>query len=226
MPSGYKLSRIYVWEDLVRPHEIWPDTTYYIDLAWSSSSAVTSAWWTFNGNSTPSFNSVWAYGGSNGKYTIAKSLGGSGSLSNYSKVRITTNFYMVVWWWYWDIWCGSLWTGNQAGNYWYQSKIYTYNGGSWQWVLTSISDTKKTIDVVATPSWNYTCVTEFDLTTWDMTVTLSWDASWTTTYTMTSSELSTLKSSYTFAWAWFESASSWTWTNGHKIKDIKIELWN
>jgi hypothetical protein len=205
--------KIYIWID--------ERTTYYIDLAWSSATAVTDAWWTFNGNSTPSFNSVWAYW-SWARYSIAKDVG---SLSDVSQIKITTNFYAVTGWRYWDFYCWSCWSANQLPNKWYMGKMQTYNGGSYRWIMIAIDDNQKQKTTVATPTWDYTWVTEIDLTTWVITYTMSWAASWAVSYTMTSSELNTLKSSQTYLWAWFEAASSWSGTNGHKIKNIKIELY-
>lgn len=197
-------------------------TTYSIDLANSSTSTITNAWWTYY-NSNMSFNDRWAYW-SWRRNDVARYIS---NLSSYRKAVITSDIKMVAWWWYWDIYFGHFRSSSQEPNKAFmQGKVYSYNGGNWRWVLISRLDSQVALTNVATPSGYYTWVTELDLTTWKISCTISWDASWTVEYTMSSSDLSSIKSTYNYLWAWFEAASSWNWTNGHNLMTVRIDLYS
>ena len=217
-----QVSKVFAWDTQIRPTS-WPTTTYYINLAWSSAADVLSAWWSFNGNNTPSFDSVWAY--TSWKMSIVKYFS---SLSGISNIKITSNYRAVTGYWNWDIYAWALWRQNDPNHTiydWYQWKMQTYNSGNWKWIMISIYDGQKNRNGVTTPTWDYKWVVEVDLVTWVMTYTLSWDASWSVSYTMSPWELSAITTDgYTYIWAWFEAASSWAGANGHKLKDIQIDL--
>lgn len=186
-------------------------TIYSINLANSSTSALIAAWWAYRW-STPSFNSTWAYLPSNSKTWIYKAI----NISWASRIVITSNWHFV------SIADMSLWIQLSSQSnyyYWYKGKLTAYSLG----IIYNDSFQSSTSMTVNT--WNYKNVIDINLSTGATTYTLSWDASWTTSYTMNSSQLSNVKTR-TYVWAWFEAYSSSAWTNWDIIKDIKIEVYN
>lgn len=197
-------------------------TTYSIDLANSSITNINNAGWTIYNNNM-SFNGRWAYW-SWRRNDVSRNIS---NLSSYKKAVITSYIKAVTWWWYWDIYFGNFKNSTTEPNKsFFQGKMYTYNGSWYQWVVISRNDSQYAITVVPTPSWYYTWVTELDLTTWLIKLTISWDASWSVQYTMSSNDLALIKSTHHYLWAWFEAASSWNWTNGHNLMTVRIDLYS
>lgn len=178
---------------------------YSIDLSNSSTSAIIAAWWNYRGG-TPSFNANWAYLASSWKIWIYKNV----NLANAKKVTIKSYWRFV------PSADESLWFQSSSQSnyyYWYKGKMISdikvvYNdsarASSWGSVTTS--------------SYNNTF--EVDFTTGATTYT-AWTLS--ASYTMTSSEISTVKW-WTYIGAWFEAYSSSVWTNWNIIKNIEITI--
>lgn len=205
MPNWYKLSKIYVGTDQVRPKK---ETVivYSIDLANSSTSAMAAAWWSYRGTA-PSFNSSWAYLNSASKIWIYKNI----DISSAKKIRVTSDWRFVP---SADM---SLWVQSSSQSNYY----YGYKGklvGSYYSVV--YNDSSRGSVSGSYPTWNYTNVFEVDLTTWATTYTQNWNS---VSGTPSSSELSNIKW-WTYIWAWFEAYSSSVWTNWNIVKNIKIEI--
>lgn len=191
MPSWYKLSKIYVGQDQVRPsmgHKSF-------DFRTMSLADLTAAWFTyqwFNGASVGIDNTKWVYATADGQAVLGYPV----DLSTASSLLLKTTFYWFSW-----SWCGwprhwistslqeSEWNTNFkvacylnfATNSWYRyQSIYVW----WSY--------KARTDLWNIATGEYECTLNINFTTWLIT----WNMWLTTlTYTMTSAEIAAARTS-------------------------------
>ena len=200
---------VYLGNKIVAECWCWED--YYIDLTNSSSQAVIDAWWLLAWN--PAFWSDWMYRVSWDFAYIYKTI----DFSKWNSVKIITNFYLRMWWWYCSVCFWIIDTtskhirSSRHETYWsyssYRAIMFDYN---WDNPIAKSSNQMNS-------TWWYKEIWEFNPKTWYTTCELEW--TWhSLSYTLSAEQLSTV----------LQTSQVW-WIvhcyDYHKIKDIEIILW-
>lgn len=195
---------VYIWTSWeLKNAYIGEVVSYSADFRWSSQSAIESWWWSFIIASWwISFSSEWVKQNSNTSSTrIYRTI----DLTNRTSIHCEWTGKLVDWWGQWD---GVLYliVTNDISNTWAQwvrfwPTKYDNSSAKWVWFRYNWSEH---FTWTALPAWEYSYSLDIDLTTWNMVGTVSWAYSATMTWTLTSTYLNYIKTSWIYIGCQFD----------------------
>lgn len=210
-----EIKKIYLWQGDA-------PTTYSIDFKTVSLSDLTNQWWLSSWDVWLN-SSNWLYCTSswNDKYAWVYC---PVDISNANKITMKRVHNQSSWSWAWwprfwicksnDVDTYSLNAFLNLTSYsWYTNQEILYVEWSWTW-------TNLVQQSIPLSWWEYTIVFEINFNTWDVTKTVTWPTPHTQTCTLTSSQISTLKT-YWYIWQrvwWWTSATSYCYSMEYEIE--------
>ena len=200
MSVPFKIKKQYIWTKQVRP------ACYSMSFVNSSLSDITSAWWNLWCDWAYSFDSNGVkVTASNKHLMIYKTM----TLSNYKKFHLESNCYRST-----SSWDVSVWFMNADNIYTPTSRRILQSNGSMQYMWNDW----RTSWPSWFSAWNYKMIVDINLNTWEWMFQTSWDKVRVMTWTISASNLSTMK---TWDRVWIV-IDQWTW-DAHYIKDCYIQ---
>lgn len=212
MPDGYKIKKIYVGQDQVRPSI----NSGPFDLKTMTLADLTAAWFTYswlNGGNCAIDSTKWFYSTSDGNAVLAYPV----DLSNANSVVIKWTYYWISWsrcsWpraWIGTAIAGA--AGQSTLKVLWEMQMNTNSGYKYQAIIIAWTAKKQT-DVGSLATGEYNNELTINLSTGAVTWKV-WSVA-TLDYTMTSSELAAAKTCTYLIWV-----ANYNWSKQHQLWSI------
>ena len=215
MPDWYKISKIYVGTDQVRPTV---PTSFSYDFKTMSLADLTAAWFTYTwlNNGVPATDSTkWFYSTHDWQAVLSMPI----DLTTANSISITCVYYGYSGSWVWGCrhWIStSIQESTGSADIKVLWELQMNNNSGYNYQAIYVAGSRKAWNSLTLSSWEYTCILSVDLTTW----AVLWDE-WVTTanYTLSASEIAAARTA-----TYMCLVAGYNWWKQHQLWSAEWEI--